>query len=467
MRLFVIITFWAIASSLQAQHIDSILVRLNEPIQKNIDNTIAEMFGDQDTIFTETDSFMMYTTPDMIWDEMDTVEYRYNKASDSYREWNYNGDELAEAMAVVYLADKRTGKPLDNEANQYFVLTTALDEDEFEISYFEDIMACHVCGMEGAEPDISILIKENRIELIEVKGVDDYILNDEFKLLFEDGALLVEEHISAVYHNPTENLFSTALDRTTMMELETFEPSNGEEQTFRLAIMPAEMARRITIDGNLDEKEWNRDYKINWRPVHSTIVGEKHTMTDLFAKYSVTWDEENLYVGLKVKDDKLVPMDLSSGKLLGDHIKIDLDFGKFRARKGNLVQGMRGRAVGLVLGFDKLGVAAVYDAEEGESIEDIEVAFLRNKAAGGYEAEIRIPLSSLKPRLRKTLQKLSFNIGQSINFTISVADADNMETKEIKHIDASSKMDEVAPFKMGKIEFFKNYRMRTLEEIKK
>ncbi len=466
MRLLIIIVTMAFVQTINAQHIDSILAKLNQPIQEGIENTITEMFGEQDTIFTETDSFILFTTPDMVWAEVDTVEYRYNEMTESYREWNYNGDELSEAMAVVYLADKRTGKPMDSESKQYWVMTTTIDEENFEISYFEDVIACHICGMGGGEPDISVLTKENKIELVEVRETGDYILNDEYKLVFEEGALLVENHISAIYHSPTENVFSSEIDRKTMMEVEIYEPNGGEEEKFRLAIMPAEMAKRITVDGILDEKEWNKDHKMNWRPVHSTLTGEKHTMNDLFAKYSISWNKGNIYIGLKVKDDKLVPMEIGSNEILGDHLKIDLNLNRYRVSKGQFVRGDK-KSISLAIGFDKLGLASVIDAKSGQKLEDVKVVFVRNKEAGGYDAEIQLSTSTIKRLLGDKSKGSALKVGRSMNFTISVADADDMETKEIKHIDASSRMDEAIPFQMGKIELFKEYRMRTLEELKR
>ncbi len=468
MRLVLFIISMAIMPSLFGQHIDSILLELNQPLQNRIEQVVEEMFQGKDTIFTETDSFMLFTTPDMIWDELDTLEYQYNEAIKSYTEWNYNGDELAEAMAVVYLADKRTGAPIDVEANQYFVLTTSIDEETFEINYFEDIIACHTCGMNGGEPDISILTKENKIEFIEVRGNEEYIYNDEYKLLFEEGALIVEDHISAVFHNPTENLFSSAQNRKTMMEVQTYEPSEGEAEDFRLAVMPAEMAKRITVDGILDEGEWNRDHKMSWRPVHSTIQGEKHTMNDLFAKYSASWNTKNVYLALKVKDDKLVPISISEdGEISGDYIKLDFDFGKNRTNQGIRLDQFTGYNYSFAIGFDENGNAFVTDMLTGETIPDIKVVFTRNKAAGGYEVELQIPLSVLNTKKDKNANEIELNVGQSINFTVSLGDADNLETKEVKHIDASSRFKSHMPMYMGKIELFKSYRMKTLEEVKK
>ncbi len=467
MRLLFIISFFALTAQVDAQHIDSILQKLNEPIQEGIDKTIAEMFGEQDTIFTETDSFILFTTPEMIVDELDTVEFRYDKTANSYREWNYNGDELAEAMAVVYLADKRTGEPIDLEASQFFVITTMTDEETFEISYQEPVISCRICGMAGEQPDISILTKENKIEFIEVREKDDYILNDEYKITFEDGALVVEEHIAAFYHKPTENLYSTSVNRETMMEVQSYEPNGGEEEKFRIAILPVEKTKDITLDGTLDEDAWNKDYKINWRPVHSTIFGEKHTMNDLFGKYSAAWNKKALYIGLKIKDDKLVPVQFQKDQILGDYIRLDFNFEQSRVTEGKLKGGSSPYSISIGLGFDKLGNPLIVNLKSGESIDNIKAVFFRNKGTGGYDAEIGIPLSSIKELLGEYAKGIGFKKGNSINFTISLGDADDLETGVIKHIDASSRMEENIPFKMGKLEFFNKYGMRTFEEMKK
>lgn len=452
MRIGTIIIMLVLSYQIKAQQgIADVINILNEPLQEQVEYTLDTMFNGQDTIFTETDSFILFTTPEMIIEDIDTVEYRYLKSS--VQEWNHNGDELGDMIAVVYLADKRTGAALEPKENQSLVVATGNDDESFNISYFENVIACPTCGLDGAFPDVSILTKDNTLELIEVRGNKKMIFNDEYKMTFEDDQFVVNQHVSAKYHDASGNLLTSTKDRNIMMRTMEFEPEKGEKIGFKAAIMPAELSQPVKLDGKLDEKAWNKDHKLNWRPVHSTIFGEKHTMNDLFAKYSVAWNKGNLYIALNVKDDVLVPIEFAGKDMNGDYVQLDFNLNPKKMNNGELLTTLPKNHVSLGIGFDKYGKPAVRNLNTGEVQQGVEVVFGRQKDTG-YTVEIAIPIKNLK-------------VGKTIPFTVSVGDADNRENTAVQNIDASSSMDERIPFKLGEIELFRAYHPRTFRSIKK
>lgn len=451
MRIGTIIILLVLSYQMKAQQgIADVINILNEPLQEQVEYHLDTMFNGQDTIFTETDSFILFTTPDMVIGDIDTVEYRYIKST--VQEWSHNGDELTDLIAVVYLADKRTRKPLDSKENQSLVVATGNENESFDISYLENVIACPSCGLEGAFPDISILTNGNAIELIEVRGSKKMIFNDEYKMTFEDNQFIVNQHVSAKYDNASGNLLTSTKDRTIMMRTMEFEPEEGEKIGFKAAIMPAELTRPIKMDGKLDEKAWNQEHKLNWRPVHSTTFGEKHTMNDLFARYSAAWNNSNLYIAINIKDDVLVPADFSGKTSKGDYIQLDFNLNPKKMKDGKLIKTFPRNHVSLGIGFDKYGKPIIRNLISREAQNGVEVVFGRKD--DGYTVEIGIPIKNLKE-------------GKTIPFTVSVGDADNREDTTVQNIDASSSMDERIPFKLGEIELFRAYHPKTFRDIKK
>ncbi len=464
MRLLSISILIVLSLQVKAQSgMQDVIAILNEPIQEQVQYTLDTMFKGQDTIFTETDSFILFTTPDMVIGELDTAEYRFTE--NSTKEWNYNGDELTDLIGIVYLADKRTQEPLDAEANRHLVIATGDEDDSYTISYFEPVLACAVCGLDGKEPDVSILINDDKLEITEEQSNDGIIRSDEYYVFFDGKKFLVNQTISAVYYEKTNNIMTTTTDWKTMMQNTEYEPAEGDPQKSKAAIFPAEMTRNINVDGKLEEPAWNKEHKLGKRPVHSTLFGEKHTMNDLFARYSLAWNQNNLFIALDIKDDVLVPVEFEMNEIKGDYIQIDLDLNPNMMREGALATGLSKRSISLALGFDKHGSPTVKNLVTGNFIEGVNVAYGRKE--GGYTAEIQLTKTIIKELTGIDKLGKVFKVGNNAFFTVSVGDADNRENTEIQNVDASSSMDQKNPFQMGKIEFFRTYNQRTLKSFKK
>jgi hypothetical protein len=454
----------ALAGQILAQDRDALLAELNQPFEKSIEYTLDTMFKGQDTLFVEQDSFILFYTPDMIRGDLDTLEYGYNETSSPIMEWDHNGDKETDLIGVVYLADKRTGEPMKPKSRQYLIVGTNRGEDGMEVSYFEKVIPCHVCGMGGGEPDISLMADDtNKLEIVEVRGSGDMIYNVEYHTTFEAGALLVHKYIRAEYHEPSGSLWSETMDYSTMMELDEYENENQDEdnQQSRIAIFPAEFAKGIKVDGKLDEPFWNREAKLAWRPLHATLIGEKHTLNDLFGKYSLAWDHKNLYLSVKVKDEKLVPLHQDGDELKGDYVRAVFDFNNFKIQGGKLLEKPNDRTLPIIMGFDKYGKP--YLIPEKGKLKNAELAF--GRVSGGYNLELRIPKAELLGIMgKKTKEKLKD--GSRIGFTVAVYDSDNRETSELENIDASSRAANDEPYKMGRVELYKEFRLRTFEEVR-
>ncbi len=459
LRIIIILTLFSQAAF--AQNLDSIMAHLNQPFQDKVQYHLDTMFNGQDTIFTETDSFILYTTPDMVIPEIDTLEYVYDK--NNTKAININGDELEDIYSIVNLRDKRTGEPVNKSYPQFLLLAVGTEEG-YDLAYFNDIMACLTCGMGGGTPDFSLLAnyETGLLELVETTGNDEFVYNNEYFLSFEENDLLTERYIFTTYHNESENTLVEEYQRDKMMQVNEYEAADGEVEKFRNVIFPAIRTEDITVDGTLDESFWNDSDKRSWRPLHATTFGEKHTRNDLFARYNIGWDKRNLYIATKVIDDKLVPLfsdnpDVSSG----DYITMTFDFDTERIQDGELRKKVSNKSFSINIGFDKLGNVDM-------SVNGLSVVLEHSKAAfgrtdNGYDLELRLAQKDII----KIAEDFLWLDGSSFNFNIEVNDADNRETSEIENTDASSRATSDTAYKMAKVELFNTFRKRNLEEVKR
>ncbi|MGB1216694.1 MAG: hypothetical protein ACPG5P_02390, partial [Saprospiraceae bacterium] len=283
MKLRGIIILLLFSQAAFAQDLDGIMAHLNQPFQDKVQHHLDTMFNGQDTIFTETDSFILFTTPDMIIPEIDTLEYAYDKSNT--QTINLNGDELDDIYTIVNLTDKRTGEVTSRIEDQFLLLALGT-EDGFKLIYFNDIMACPTCGMGNGSPDFSLMANNETglLELVETTGNDEFTFNHEYFMTLEDNDLIVDRYIVTTYHNETENTLIEEYQREKMMQSNEYESTNGKTEKFRNVIFPAVRVKDINVDGNLDEPFWKRSDKRSWRPLHATTFGEKHTRNDLFGK---------------------------------------------------------------------------------------------------------------------------------------------------------------------------------------
>ncbi len=444
---------------------DSLLAVLNQPFEDQIAFSLDTMFKGQDTIFTETDSFILFTTPDMVRPEMDTVEFKVNPNNEAFQTANLNDDELEDIIGVVYLSDKRKDLPYSETAMQFLVIANGTEEGSFEVVYFEDIMPCNYCGPGKGEPDISILIKEEKVvEIVEVSQKGNYILNDEWIMTYENGELIVNKFIKARYHENSGNLLSETMDMTKMMQDNEFEPDGGEAEKYKIAVFPAAKSD-ITVDGKLDEQVWNREEKPASRPCHANTFGERHTRNDLFAKYAWAWDNQNLYLSMKVVDDKLVPLVVNDISVKGDYVKVYLDLNPYRMSAGKMRNKPNRFHLPLAVGFTRDGKPQLVPLKAGVKLSKSEVVFERTE--NGYDMELRLDRNDILSSLSKLSGDLKFKDGYSMDFLIEVGDCDYRQTLELENINASASAGMNDVYKYGRLDLYDEYRPRTFEELKK
>jgi len=250
----------------------------------------------------------------------------------------------------------------------------------------------------------------------------------------------------------------------TLVSQMEYEDADGSTQKSKYFKYPVELSRPITLDGKFEEKAWNKNHKFNKRPLHAYLYGERCTKNDLSANYQIAWNKDNLYFALDIQDDKLVPISWKGDRAVGDFVQLDLDFETELMKTGALAEEFSKKHVSLAIGFfDREGNAKVYDLNSGKEVEGVGVAYSKTKT--GYAVEIELPSKTIKTILNKKRMKNPLRSGKDILFTISVADADVIESGEAQHVKASASMDETKPFQAGRISLYRKYKTKNIKSI--
>ncbi len=454
-----------VAAQLNGQNSDSLLVMLNEPFEEQVAFHIDTMFDGQDTIFTDLDTVIYYTTPDMVIPTIDTLEYRLVQGEDAALEIDLNGDDIQDFLGIAFLAHKKKKGDLNPADNRFLIWATGNEEGRYDIHFFEDVLACPTCGPEGSEPDVSIIQEADYLSVVESWGDNRFIYNDEYHIIINDNQLEVTKHINTDYHQTTGSLIAADFNKEKWVVYNEYEEEGKERLTFRTPVSPCMFAKQIEVDGDLTEPVWSRTGKFDWRSLHATVLGERHTRNDLYAQYATGWNATHIFIGLKVTDEKLVPLAAGDEGFKGDFIHLHFDMNGSKIVNGKLNARPNGKYASIIIGFDQYGKARCYNMADGSSL-GINVEFKRLEDKTGYTCEIAIAKKELQKCFTAGRVKFALEENSLLDFTIGVADSDNRETSEIENIDESSSM-KGEPYKMGYLELQKNNDVKTFKEIKK
>jgi chitodextrinase len=162
-------------------------------------------------------------------------------------------------------------------------------------------------------------------------------------------------------------------------------------------VKPKNTLAAVTVDGSLDEAVWS-----TVKPVAKTILGTPNHM----AEYGALWDNDYLYVGVKVTDSELNNDSIEAYADDSVEIYIDGNHNKSTAYDSydrQYIKGWNDSAL-----FEKNGLTT-----------DVQHAW--GTISGGYTVELAIPWSALG---------ITPTAGMTIGFDVAVNDDDNGDGRD-------------------------------------
>lgn len=177
--------------------------------------------------------------------------------------------------------------------------------------------------------------------------------------------------------------------------------------------------KKPVIDGNLDGDEWYFDTAMYADKADQVRqIKNWEGTNDVSGRAMVMWDEENMYFGAEVADNKFTPAPSEGFQYMGD----DIQFGVFYGEEGFLALGQASTTfheIGLALtekGVQAFRWNAQDNAIPGGLVKDLELAVVNKGEKTYYEA--RIPWTTLlKPGQKPTA-------GQEMAFSYLINDND-------------------------------------------
>lgn len=177
--------------------------------------------------------------------------------------------------------------------------------------------------------------------------------------------------------------------------------------------------KKPVIDGNLDGDEWYFDTAMYAdKPDQIRQIKNWEGTNDVSGKAMVMWDEENMYFGAEVTDNKFTPAPSEGLQYMGDGIQ----FGVFYGEEGFIAIGQASTTfheIGLALtenGVQAYRWVSQDNALPGGLVEDLDLAVVNKGTKTYYEA--KIPWTTLL----KPGQKPS--AGQEMAFSYLINDND-------------------------------------------
>jgi len=223
---------------------------------------------------------------------------------------------------------------------------------------------------------------------------------------------------ATVAPSPTLAPTNTNTPVPTETEVSEEESTEGSSKRPGVSVIARYIQTEPTIDGVFDEDIWGQ---LDRYSVSSVVFGKNHWSgsDDLSATVMIGWDDYNLYIAARVKDDHYVQN--ASGKNLfkGDDVEIQLDT---NVARDFFVHSLNGDDYQLGISPGKSSPdedteAYLWYPRAKASTED-SVKAAATSTADGYRIEAKIPWD---------IFNISPDIGKHYGFAFSVSDNDDSD----------------------------------------
>lgn len=167
---------------------------------------------------------------------------------------------------------------------------------------------------------------------------------------------------------------------------------------------------KMNIDGVLGKKEWAQS-EVSRLDLPSQVKvgqGKWQGIKDCSATIMAKWDESNLYLGIQVRDNRVISMEKGSNIYMKDAVEIFLDSG---LKEGELPR-YTGRQFQIVI---NPGERIILSSLSGHSLKMEAIKYAVRRIKSGYILEMAIPWKSLK---------FSPTEGGLLGFDLAIDDAD-------------------------------------------
>lgn len=389
--------------------------------------------------------------------------YQVRHLDEYWLEYDFNQDGNID-IATFFQPVDTNGKPL-KQLPRHFVIAT-LAEHGWILHVNEKILPCLACGGTQGPPKLILRRHGNSIEF-GASGGSSWSWTHTQKVRFEYDICEVLETYDN-YENPTQTIqYGTRTDYRRMRVEETF---NGKvfdtkvNASIQSKLIAANWTTPLLIDGYFHEEAWRHSrwqYVLDPKYVfHGDTAWTDRQ--DLSYKTATLWTEKALYIGVEVRDERVIWTDSPKNIIRGDHAELWLDL------KLSTLEGTRARHTpddGIIqVAFAPIWkdsvLTAVYLPRHAKMPTNMRGASKRTHK--GYNLELCIPLTTIRALLPEDVVMQEFSEGLTLGYTLVVSDTDNPQSETQETLMGTSTLEWGNPLSLGKCRLYKKYKPTVL-----
>jgi hypothetical protein len=413
-------------------------------------------------------------------DDLDTISHVIRA--------DFNRDGQSDIAAVFTRAPRFDETGTDTAAYSSRWLAIAFGQPNgLSLSLCAPVIQCPVCGGDMNDPLSKLEWQGNEFYLeYDAGSVDRTTLSYRFQWLKEDW--VVSEMGQRSYN--LLNLFSdfSKVNYLNYLSNRSCAPplvvdENGKPLTEKpmfehsvdfFAFFPKKVEKGPRLDGFSEEADWQRAPLVDVHDKNWIVQGAEHwtNNADLSFEARSLWEDDSLYLFVRVNDDALVPTGKDPQQLMkSDHVELWFDFRNYDMDFSGAYPKLRNEpditTAQLAIGFREDGsvLAQVWYPQTGFEADGVRGRAERLPEGNGYTLEIALPKNLLMKLDRRKDAREKLFLEPNSRFTLVVSDNDDPAFRKAETVMATSQLRPGDPSSMGTLLPIEEFNLLRLEEM--
>lgn len=377
---------------------------------------------------------------------------------------DFNQDGIQDIAAIVYPFDEHIQEMNSDVRSEDRFLAVGFADAAGNLTLALNVQAvpCLDCGGVYGEPELALHSGNGVISLSSYGGAT-WRWEETQKIRHEQGRFKVIGLTESSFHSASLARFDYDLNLNTLNGVRRYEFKEFKEETGEIwfkNFMAQKRSGQLSIDGKLDEPEWNEAQTFHVRTASDVVYKPENWngLSDLSFSAATLWDEDFFYLGVAVTDENPLAVENWDTILQGDHLEVWFDFSNtliLAEDAFQLRQEPDASVLQIGIGLAETGTEPVIRfLHPDKPNQPYGILASSSLTANGYHIEAQMPVSVFQEFLGDEFQ---WAAGQNLGLTVVVSDADNPTKRGQDCLMATSQVAWGNPYTFGACHLVEDY----------
>ncbi len=395
-----------------------------------------------------------------------SYQYPVRLNSDYVVRDDFNFDGIDDVAAIFLPVDDGAGDSTGDvrNENQFLAIGFGAPGGGLTLALNAQDVPCSSCGGVYGEPELSLDSRKGVLAFGSYGG-STWRWEILRKIRYEEGVFRVIGYTETSSHIDADVVFTCDINLNTMDGIRTYSyqknrDTQGEVRFKHLAA--SRVKAPLKIDGVLNEADWKEAQQAHIREASSVVHKPENWSgaADLSFTASALWDDQALYIGIAVSDDKVVPVENAENMLKGDHLELWFDFAEslvmwdlggwpLRQKPDGSIRQI---GIGVPAAGENVPVRMLYP---DKAPQELGITGAMSRTNVGYALEVRLPMGIFEETWPSDFE---WTVGCNFGFGIVLSDTDNPADRRQDCLMATSPVKWGNPWTFGGGSLVENYQ---------